>query len=267
MQISKYIVKKKIAILISGGIRIYPKNKLFLNKIFKDFDIQIVSCVWKSQRKITQFKNLYKIKYIKYINLKNWQKNISKIHYVTGEENRSYKSINIFHMWHSITENLKFLKKISIKKKFDYVCRFRSDLYSKTIKINLTKEILNLKNNQILFPENNHYRGINDQFFITKYSTFLKFKNIFKFINSFLKEKRTFNPEYLFYCFIKKNNFKYKLIEGFNIKVLGQNLKSHRNYKIKPTKPAFIPLKDKINIKIIKYHLRFIKLKNKIKNI
>ena len=57
------------------------------------------------------------------------------------------------------------------------------------------------------------------------------------------------------------------LIEGFNIKVLGQNLKSHRNYKIKTTKQAFIPLKDKINIKIIKYHLRFIKLKNKIKNI
>ena len=121
--------------------------------------------------------NLYKIKYIKYINLKNWLKNISKIHYVTGEENRSYKSINIFHMWHSITENLKFLKKISIKKKFDYVCRFRSDLYSKTIKSNFTKEILNLKNNQILFPENN---------VATRCSTIIKISNgMLKFL--FLK--------------------------------------------------------------------------------
>ena len=114
MQISKYIVKKKIAILISGGIRIYPKNKLFLNKIFKDFDIHIVSCVWKSQRKITQFKNLYKIKYIKYINLKNWQKNISKIHYVTGEENRSYKSINI------LSNIILRLKRITINKKSEF---------------------------------------------------------------------------------------------------------------------------------------------------
>ena len=257
---------KKIAVLISGGIRIYPKNKLFLKKIFKGLDVKIVTCIWKSQPEIKKFKKLYDIKYIKTINLKKWHKYLSKVVYVTGEESRSYKIVNIFHMWHSVVENLKFLKKIK-KENFDYVCRFRSDLYFKGSKKNLVKEVLKLKDNQIMFPENNHYRGLNDQFFIGRYSTLLQFINFFKYIESFLKEKRTFNPEYLLYFFLKKKSIKYKIVEGFKIKVLGQNLKSHLDYSIKPSKKAFVPLKDKINMKTLKYELRLIKIKRKIKKI
>ena len=257
---------KKIAVLVSGGIRIYPKNKLFLKKIFKGLDVRIIACVWKSQKQNKIFKKIYNVKYNKYINLQKWNSYMSKVTYVTGEENRSYKVVNIFHMWYSIVENLKFLKKIR-NENFDYVCRFRSDLYFKNRKKNLLKEILKIKDNQLIFPENNHYRGLNDQFFIGNYTTVMKFTNFFKFIKSFLKEKRTLNPEYLLYFFLKKNNIKYKIVESFKIKVLGQNLKSHLNYSIRPSKKAFVPLKDKINMKTLKYKMRLIKINRKIQKI
>ena len=37
---------KKVAVLISGNIRIYEKNFDFLKKIFDDLEITIISSVW-----------------------------------------------------------------------------------------------------------------------------------------------------------------------------------------------------------------------------
>ena len=164
------------------------------------------------------------------------------------------------------SRKLKIFKKIR-NENFDYVCRFRSDLYFKNSKKNLLKEILKIKDNQLIFPENNHYRGLNDQFFIGNYTTVMKFTSFFKFIKSFLNEKRTLNPEYLLYFFLRKNNIKNKIIENFKKRFLGQNLKSHLNYSIKPTKKAFVPLKDKINMKTLKYKMKLIKINRKIKKI
>ena len=61
---------RKVAVLISGNIRIYEKNLYFLKKIFKDFKITIISSVWDHQENIEKFKNLYQIikKTIKLIN-------------------------------------------------------------------------------------------------------------------------------------------------------------------------------------------------------
>ena len=98
---------RKIAVLISGNIRIYEKNLDFLKKIFKDFKITIISSVWDHQENIEKFKNLYQIINLNRIKEKNWSDELKKVTYVTGEENRSYKIENIFHMWFSITQNIK----------------------------------------------------------------------------------------------------------------------------------------------------------------
>ena len=106
---------RKVAVLISGNIRIYEKNLYFLKKIFKDFKITIISSVWDHQENIEKFKDLYQIMNLNKIKEKNWSDELKKVTYVTGEENRSYKIENIFHMWFSIIENIKFLKDITEK--------------------------------------------------------------------------------------------------------------------------------------------------------
>ena len=155
-------MKKKIAILISGQIRIYKENLDFLKKIFSEFDYDIYATLWENQIETEEFCNLYKIKNIKNIQQKNWEDKIRKIQYVFGEENRSYQLVNIFHMWHSISENVKFLDeqfKIS-NINYDYVCRFRTDLFANKIPNNIQTQIVKLKNNEIIFPENLHSRGL-----------------------------------------------------------------------------------------------------------
>ena len=258
-------MNNNIAILISGGIRLHKENKFFLHKIFENYKISIISSVWENQANEIEFKKLYELNYLKNIKLQNWDKEISNIKYVTGEENRSYKTVNIFHMWHSIVENIKYLKDLSENNdmQFDYVCRFRSDIISESENNFLDKELKKLKENEVLFPINFHNRGLNDLFFIAKYKTFLKFENMIEYINIFINEERPMNPEYLFYCFIKKNNFKIKLIDNMQIDILDSHKKTHDNYELKPTKKAHIPFKDKINLKIIKYKIRILRLLKK----
>ena len=258
---------KKVAVLISGNIRLYEKNLDFLKKIFDDVEITIISSVWDHQENIEKFKNLYQIKKLNKIKEKNWSDELEKVTYVTGEENRSYKIENIFHMWFSIIENIKFLKNISEKEEtnFDYVCRFRSDIFEINQSNFFKKELTKLKEKEILFPCNNHYRGLNDMFFITKYETFLNFENMFNYIDNFLDQKRVFNPEYLLYCFVKNNDLKIKLAHNFAIELFGLKTKSHDNNNLKPRKKAFILFRDRINLKIAKYTIRFLNKRNKLK--
>lgn len=258
---------RKIAVLISGNIRIYEKNFDFLKKIFDDLEITIISSVWDHQQNIEKFKNLYQIKNLNKIKEKNWSEELKKVSYVTGEENRSYKIENIFHMWFSIIQNIKFLKNIIEKEKtnFDYVCRFRSDIFEINKSNFLKKELTKLKEKEILFPCNNHNRGLNDMLFIANYKTFLHFENMLNYIDDFLDQKRVFNPEYLLYCFVKNNGFKIKLAHKLAIELFGLNTKNHDNNDLQPRKKAFIPLKDKINLKRAKYTIRFLNIKNKFK--
>ena len=102
-------------------------------------------------------------------------------------------------------------------------------------------------------------------FFISKYKTFLHFENMLGFIDNFLIQKRVFNPEYLLYCFVKNNGFKIKLAHNFAIELLGLNTKSHNNYNLKPRKKAFIPFRDRINLKKAKYTIKFLVKKNKLR--
>ena len=254
---------KKIAILISGQIRIFEKNINFFNDLKKslsDYEVTIVSSVWENQNEIELFKKRYNVKYINQVKEQDWSSLISKIKYVTWEENSGFKIPNVFHMWCSIVENVKYLEKINKEEglNFDYVLRFRTDIICKDGLSFLSNEFKHLKDNEVLFPSNLHWKGLNDSFFISNFNTILKFKNFLTFLEKFIKDMRVFDPEYILYSFINENKFKIKLINNFNLALI-------RIEDLKPTKIVFIPFKDRIQIKIAKQKIKLIKFYNKIK--
>lgn len=254
---------KKIAILISGNIRLYEKNLVFfdeIKKILKNYEIIIISSIWENQKDLENFMIKYKIKFINQIKQKNWKDKTNKVKFVTGEENLSWKLENVFHMWHSIVENIHFLEKINSENNLniEYVCRFRTDIMNLENIENLKSDLIELENNEFLLPSNRHFKGITDLFFIAKYQTFLKLKNIFTFFEKFSLENRVFNPEYIFYCFLSESKFKIKLAHKFNLALI-------RIEEAKPTKQVYVPLKDKINMKIIKRKIKFLKFLNSLK--
>ena len=254
---------KKIAVLISGQIRIDDKCLIFLNqlkKILNDCEFVIVSTPWENQSNLKIFREKFNIEYIKLIKEKNWSNEISKVKYVTWEENTAYKVPNIFHMWHSITENINFLINISDQKKikFDYVIRFRTDVMCIKGLENLKHRLYKLNDDEVLFPSNLHWKGLNDTFFISNFSTFLKFNKILSFINNFIEKEKLFYPEYILYCFIKEMKLKFYLIKDFNLALI-------RVFESKPTKTVYIPFKDRIDIKIAKQKIKFYKFLNKFK--
>ena len=256
---------KNIAFLVSGNIRIYEKNLSFLENLKKEFDnyeIIFICSFWQNQKKLDEFSKKYKVKFFNQITEKNWSEEISKIKYVTGGENLSYKIENVFHMWHSITENIKFLESVVKEKdlKIDYVCRFRTDIMTlKEIKY-LKKDLEKIEKNQILFSSNRHFRGITDLFFIGRYETFLKIKNILIYFQKFINDGRVFDPEYIFYSFINENDFKIKIAYKLDIALI-------RIEEAKPTKTVFVPFKDKIIMKIAKRKIKINKLINKVRYI
>ena len=254
-------MRKKVAILLSGLARYDDRNFEFLKNLFQDYDFKIISSLWTNQSDYEQFKKTYFVDEIKLIKQNDWSQEISKIKYVFGEENRSYKLENIFHMWHSISENIKFLEEYCDKNllSFDYVCRFRGDLFSESKKIDISKNINKLNDNEIIFPENFHNRGLNDMFFIANFKTFIKIKNCLEDLKIFISQLRPLSSEYFFYHLVRNNSLKIKIIKNFNVDLYGVENKSHKNYELKPTKKAFIPLIDKFHLKYIKYRLRILK--------
>ena len=73
-------------------------------------------------------------------------------------------------------------------------------------------------------------------------------------------DKRVFDPEYIFYSFLNENNFKIKIAYRLDIALI-------RIEEAKPTKMVFIPLKDKIKMKIAKRKIKMSKLLNKLRYI
>ena len=98
----------------------------------------------------------------------------------------------------------------------------RKDLFAKTLSFNQAnkpiykssikkhelyeKELTKLKEKEILFPCNNHYRGLNDMFFITKYKTFLHFENMLKNFDKFLEQKRMYKTQNQLYWHQKSHD-------------------------------------------------------------
>ena len=254
---------KKIAILISGQIRIFEKNIVFFNELINslpDYEITVVSTVWENQNEVDIFKKKYDVKYLNQIRERDWSKNVSQVKFVTWEENSGFKIPNVFHMWYAILENINFLESINKKDglNFDYVLRFRTDIICKEGISFLSRHLKNLKDNEVLFPSNLHWKGLNDSFFVTKFSTILSFKNFLNFLEKFIQDMRVFDPEYILYSFINENNLKIKLINDFNLALI-------RIEEAKPTKQVYVPLKDKIKIKIAKQKIKLLRLQNKIR--
>lgn len=254
---------KKIAILISGQIRIFEKNIAFLNDLknsLPDYEITVVSTVWENQNEMDTFKKKYGVKYLNQIKERDWSNSVSQVKFVTWEENSGFKIPNVFHMWHAILENINFLEIINKKEdyNFDYVIRFRTDIICKDGLSFLPYQLKKLKDNEVLFPSNLHWKGLNDSFFITNFSTILSFKNFLNFLEKFIKDMRVFDPEYILYSFINENNFRIKLINDLNLAII-------RIEEAKPTKQVYVPFKDKIKIKIAKQKIKFLRLRNKIR--
>ena len=124
----------------------------------------------------------------------------------------------------------------------------------------LKKDLEKIEKNQILFSSNRHFRGITDLFFIGRYEPFLQIKNILIYFQKFINDGRVFDPEYIFYSFINENDFKIKIAYKLDIALI-------RIEEAKPTKTVFVPLKDKIIMKIAKRKIKINKLINKVRYI
>ena len=96
-------------------------------------------------------------------------------------------------------------------------------------------------------------------FFIANFKTFIKIKNCLEDLKIFISQLRPLSSEYFFYHLVRNNSLKIKIIKNFNVDLYGVENKSHKNYELKPTKKAFIPLIDKFHLKYIKYRLRILK--------
>jgi len=169
-------------------------------------------------------------------------------------------------MWNSIAESCNILYKHCKEKKikFDYVLRYRTDLELVSFK-NFSNQLLRLKDNEILIPSINNFRGVNDQIFFFNFKTSKVLKKIISYLILCINNKRVFHSEYLFSQFLRFNSIKIKIIDDINYVQLGK--KTHADMSLKPTKTAFIPIYDKIEMKKIKYVLKFKRFQNKIKNI
>ena len=121
----------------------------------------------------------------------------------------------------------------------------------------LADEIKSLKDKSFI-PSNLHWKGLNDTFFITNFSTILKFKDFFYFLEKFIEDKRVFNPEYILYSFINEKNLRIRLINEFDLALI-------RVEDSKPTKLVYVPFKDKIQIKVAKQKIKLLKMYNKMK--
>ena len=79
-------------------------------------------------------------------------------------------------------------------------------------------------------------------------------------LEKFIEDNRVFNPEYILYSFIDEKKLKIRLINEFDLALI-------RVEDSKPTKIVYIPLKDKIKMKIAKQKIKLLKFQNKLKQI
>ncbi len=257
--------KKKIFILFSGELRFFNENLASINKCLKEYKKIFLFYPWDTEKKkINNFKKYYKLNYINYISQNNWEYYINKIKY----PDYAASIPSLFYMWDALTQT--FTKVINEYNDDDLVLRFRTDIKINSKKLNLN--LNNIKVNTIYIPDCYHWNGYNDQVFISKVKTLKKFSNFFEFVNTSINNNDFICPEYTFYKFVKMKKintiffeFDYQILK--NKKII-QNKELYLN-----NKKSFIPIKDKITIKILKlmYKLRnfdafYLKKKEKEQN-
>ena len=129
--------KKKLAVLIPGGLRFKKLNLDFIKSVFSNFDYHFFITAWDNETSsnINLFKEHYNPKIIEYI--KPLEKEEYKERVVYHPKNETfYRDILIkpvtgtFNMFYSIQKSFENFNKFTKDKniEYDYVCRFRPDI-------------------------------------------------------------------------------------------------------------------------------------------
>jgi len=245
-----FITKKKLFILFSGEMRFFYENFLSINETFEDYDKIFLFYPWKHQsEKIKTFEKYYKENQINYIFENDWNKIMGKIRF---QDNAS--SIpGMFFMWDALTQSFSKLKHELNEN--DIILRFRTDIKINSKKLNLNLD--DISDNTLYIPDCYHWNGYNDQVFLSKVKTLNKFSNFFETVNKFIENNHFICPEYIFYKFLKKKKINIIFFE-FNYQILkNKKILNIKDQLVKKEK-SYIPIKDKIIIKILKllYKLR-----------
>ena len=108
----------------------------------------------------------------------------------------------------------------------------------------------------LYIPDCYHWNGYNDQVFLSKVKTLNKFSNFFETVNKFIENNHFICPEYIFYKFFKKKKININFFE-FNYQILkNKKILNIKDQLLKKEK-SYIPIKDKIIIKILKLLYKF----------
>ena len=155
-------------------------------------------------------------------------------------------------MWHSFIRGCEFLKKEKFDITPDYILRYRSDLLpsnNQKIDLDLCGE------NNILIPDINHWNGVNDQFFIFRFSKIDKIITFPNFMYEYLNKKLLFSSELIFQRFLKKLYLEINYI-NFNYKIMKKN--NSKNASLKKDIQKSIPFREKffVSINKLKFKLR-----------
>ena len=242
--------KKKIFILFSGEMRFFYENILSINESLNDYDKIFLFYPWNHQSEvIKKFKKYYTKNHINYIEENNWDKILEKIKY---PDNAASIQGGLFFMWDALTQSFSKLKHDLNDN--DLILRFRSDIKINSKKLNLNLD--NVKNNTLYIPDCYHWNGYNDQVFLSKVKTLSKFSNFFEFINESIEKNYFICPEYIFYKFLKKEKINTIFFE-FDYQILKNKKIIENKDKLVKGGKSYIPLKDKITIKILKTLYKF----------
>ena len=249
------MLKKKILVIISGKLTFFSsKNFYKLKESFKEYDLEFCLFPWRGQSPEIKkkFLNIYKPIHFYEIENHDFEKDIEKIKFPDHAGN----PLGTLNMYKSISISFKIIKKMYDKKidKPDYVLRFRSDILPKDDQKFINDTFIG---QSIIVPDRYHWNGLNDQVFFSKVKTLSVFDDFFKFIDSSINNNDFICPEYNFYKFLKKKKVKTVFFD-FNYQILkNQKLINNKELFVKEKK-SYIPLRDKINIKILKllYKLR-----------
>lgn len=242
--------RKKIFILFSGEMRFFYENILSINESLNDYDKTFLFYPWNHQsEKIKIFKKYYIKNNVNYIAENNWDKMLEKIKY---RDNAASISGGLFLMWDALTQS--FLNLKHVLNDNDLILRFRTDIKINSKKLNLNLDDIN--DNTLYIPDCYHWNGYNDQVFLSKVKTLNKFSNFFETLNELIENNHFICPEYIFYKFLKKKKINTKFFELDYQILKNKKIVENKDILIKGGK-SYIPIKDKITIKILKLFYKF----------
>jgi len=245
-------MSKKIIALITGQLRYFNElNYKVLKNSLKEYDLYFYIVCWKNENEDIKKKFIKLYNPIKLIEIEDkcFLNEVKRIKI----PDTAVKSENIFKMWHSFIKGCEFLKKEKFDITPDYILRYRSDLLpsnNQKIDLDLCGE------NKILIPDINHWNGVNDQFFIFRFSKIDKIITFSNFMYEYLNKKLLFSSELIFQRFLKKKYLEINYI-NFNYKIMKKKNNS-KNASHKKDIQNSIPFREKffVSINKLKFKLR-----------